>query len=290
MNIKNTEKLLGARHVGSYTPGHTGIQVFRFGRDEFQSGLVVKFAPIGDTQAEEEIAANFYGYNQIRALGGSELVPPELKKVDMAEGEALVMRDLVSSMRKVDGGMDACELLWEHFLRVVQKTAVPAHEGGSVVTPFVEEVTEHIKRFSHEGVPELLELIQKADWTGQWGKRALMLLDFTPDNLFLHEAGLSFIDPWRQGTYLGHPAVSIGQFSSLMRLYHMKDDEKAAHMFEGRCLREMPMILGCDISAVKQAFNLGCTLQHVLSAYVRRELQPLLAAEFIAQAKALIVR
>lgn len=287
MNIKNTEKLLGARHVGSYTPGHTGIQVFRFGRDEFQSGLVVKFAPTGDTQAEEEIAANFYGYNQMRALGGSELVPPELKKIDMAEGEALVMRDLVSSMRKVDGGMDACELLWEHFLRVVQKTAVPAHEGGSVVTPFVEEVTEHIKRFSHEGVPELLELIQKEDWTGQWGKRALTLLDFTPDNLFLHEAGLSFIDPWKQSTYLGHPAVSIGQLSCIIQLYHMKDSKEASRMLEERCFEEIPPILGCEISFAKRAFRLGCTLQFVLSSYVRCKSDAVQASQLMSRAHGL---
>lgn len=288
MDIKSTEQSLGARYAGSYASGHMGAQIIRFERGEPKNGLVVKFAQKGNAIATEEIEANLYGYNQMKMLGGSELVPPDLREVSTEDGRAIVMRDLVTSMRAADGGLTMCTLLWRHFRDALGKTVVMRGDWNSGGLPrFVAEVCTHIERFSHAGVPALLEEMGKADWTGEWGMPALMLLDFTPDNLFVSEAALSFIDPWKQGTYLGHPAVSIGQFSCLMRLYHMKDSKEASRMLEEHCLAEMPSILGCEVSAVSRAFNLGQTLQLVLSSYVRRESERDLAAQLIAQAHGL---
>jgi len=129
--------------------------------------------------------------------------------------------------------------------------------------------------------------MHQADWSGRWGASSLMLLDFTPDNLFVDENALSFIDPWLQDVYLGHPAVSAGQFATLMQLYKMKDSAEATNMLEERCEIEMPLMLGCDIAAVKRAFCLGSTLQLVLSSYVRQESDPSRSAELIVKANEL---
>lgn len=284
MNIQDLEELIGAQYIGSYASGHMGSRILRFRRNADTSALVVKFAPINDAGALADIKANIRGYTEIRTLGGLYLVPSELKEILVANGKALVMRDLGDSMRVADDGFDACVLLWKHFRRAILQTTAQVDVSEVRPPPFVIEVIRHIERFSHGSVQDLLRVMQESDWTGEWGKSAIMLLDFTPDNLFVNEAGLSFIDPWSQEAYLGHPAVSIGQFVTLMQLYRMRDADKVARMLKERCVTEMPSMLGCDALSVERAFRVGSTLQLALSSYVRRESDPRQADKLAAEA------
>lgn len=284
MNIKNLEEALEARYIGSHASGHMGSQILRFQRDADKSALVVKFAPADNAGAMSDTEANIRGYGEIRALGGSRLVPPELQEIPVANGRALVMRDLGASMRVRDGGLAACVLLWQHFRGVIQKTTVRTDTDGGGLPLFVAEVARHIERFSSGNAFGLLGLIKKSDWVGGWRTAALMLLDFTPNNLFVSAKALWFIDPWDQDTYLGHPAVSIGQFATLMRLFRMRDADEAARMLKERCVAEMPLMLGGDAVAAGRAFRLGATLQFVLSSYVRRESDPFRSTELLTEA------
>lgn len=284
MDIQNIEETLRARYVDSYASGHMGSRILRFRRDTDKNALVVKFAPMDDVGAIADFEANIHGYSEILTLGGSLLVPPELKEIPVTNGRALVMRDLGASMRIVDGGFNPCMSLWEHFRHVVLQTAVQVNASKFELPQFMIEVAHHIERFSHGTTQDLLKKMRESDWTGEWGKSAIMLLDFTPDNLFVNETRLSFIDPWSQETYLGHPAVSIGQFATLMQLYRMRDADKVALILKERCIKEMPSMLGCDMPSVERAFRVGSTLQFVLSSYVRRESKPSRATELAAEA------
>lgn len=285
MNIQDLEEALGAQCVGSYASGHMGSRILRFRRSADKSALVVKFAPMDDAGAIADFEANVRGYTEIRALGGSHLVPAELKEIRVANGRALVMSDLDASMRIADGGFDACVLLWKHFRQAILQTTAQQVDTSDVgLPPFVIEVARHIERFSHGNVSDLSGALRESNWADERGKLAIMLLDFTPDNLFVNETRLSFIDPWSQETYLGHPAVSIGQFVTLMQLYRMRDADGAARMLKERCVAEMSSMLDCDVSIVERAFCLGSTLQFVLSSYVRCESDPSRAAELTAKA------
>lgn len=256
MKVQIIEEMLGAEHTGSYVSGHMGSQILRFRRNEDGSSMVVKFAPFESPSAIEDIDANIRGYAEIQTIGGSHLVPPELYEISVPGGKALVMRDLGSSMRIVDGGLEGCNLLWRHFKNSCIKTIhTEENYSSSNQQPlFAVEVVRHIQRFLHAGISNLLEQVHQADWSGRWGVSSLMLLDFTPDNLFVDENMLSFIDPWLQDVYLGHPAVSVGQFATLMQLYKMKDAAEATNMLKERCETEMPLMLDCDITAVKELF------------------------------------
>lgn len=285
MEIQDVEKLLGAQNIGSYVWGHMGCQILRFERRGQREGLVVKFAPKTNQSALNEVRANLFGYRQMNALGMSEFVPPNLGAIATADGEGIVMRDLGHSMKVLNGGSGSCVLLQKHFMRAIPNTLAHLTKlADSGIPEFVNEVMAHMGRFTHEGVPELSALLEKADWSGNWGKSALMLLDFTPDNLFVHGAGVSFIDPWMQGTYLGNPAVSVGQFVTNMQRVGMREAVEVGRMLETKCIAELPPLLGCEVSAVKRAFRLGCTLQFVLSSYVRRESDKGLAGKLMAWA------
>ncbi|KKR05278.1 MAG: hypothetical protein UT32_C0021G0006 [Parcubacteria group bacterium GW2011_GWC2_39_14] len=276
--------LLKARSVGEYSSGHMGAQILRFRRIDDDSPLVVKFTPYHDASAIVHLEDNIHGYHEIRSLGGSELLPMELQEILLSEGRALVMRDLGYSMRHIDGGIQACDLFWQYLRRVIGQTAVLSGTSGFQTPPFVQEVTRHIERFSHGAVPQILRMMRSSQWTGTCGKVAIMLLDFTPNNLFADESGLHFIDPWSQKTYLGHPSVSIGQFTTLMQLGGMKEAEAATLMIKKRCWEDLPAILGCDFLSIEQAFRLGATLQLVLSSYVRQESEPARAERYLTSA------
>ncbi|KKU68210.1 MAG: hypothetical protein UX89_C0006G0034 [Parcubacteria group bacterium GW2011_GWA2_47_16] len=286
VDIKNIEKLLGAQNVGSYDSGHMGCQILRFERNGQREGLVVKFAPKADQSALNEVRGNLHGYKEMKALGMSELVPSNMGELTLSDGEGVVMRDLGFSMNALNGGEAACTLLLKRLMRIIKNTVVefPGRSLENERPMFVDEVMSHMSRFTHQGVPELLALLKQSDWTGKWGKSALMLLDFTPDNIFLHAEGISFMDPWMQGTYLGNPAVSLGQFVASMQRADMADAQKVGRMFEDECVSKLPPLLGCDVLTVERSFRLGRTLQCVLSSYVRRESDKALAAIFMARA------
>lgn len=270
MNIQNVEKLLNASHIGSYKSGNMGSQILRFRSNADGTLLVLKFAPAENMRATEDFKANMRGYTEIKSIGGQHLLPTGLEEISVDGGKALVMHDLGDSMRVVDGGFDACVLLWKHFKQTILLTA-KVNATKNKRPNFASEIIRHIRRFSHGNVPNIIKAIKRYKRVGNCAGQAIMLLDFTPDNLIVTEKCLSFIDPWSQGSFLGHPAVSIGQFCALMRVYGMKDAEKSVLMLKECCIKEIPPIVGCDIASVEFAFRLGETLDLVLTSYERQK-------------------
>lgn len=270
MNIQHIEKLLNASHVGSYKSGNMGSKILRFRSNADGTPLVLKFAPLNNSRALEDLQANIRGYNEIKSVGGQHILPTGLKEISIEGGKALVMYDLGNSMRVVNDGFNACVLLWKHFKQAILQTAeTNVIKGGP--PDFISEIIRHIRRFSHGNVPDIILAVEKYKQVGNCAGQAIMLLDFTPDNLVLTKTKLSFIDPWSQGSFLGHPAVSIGQFCALMRVYGMKDAEKSASMLKECCIKEIPPMIGCDTASVEFAFRLGSTLDLVLTSYERQK-------------------
>ncbi len=268
MNIHDLESQLNARHLGCYDSGHRGSEILRFQKAPGQ--LVVKFAPNNLPEAIADLEANIHGYNQLKLIGAKSIVPAGLKELSVSDGKALLMSDLGDSMRKQDTGLDNFNLLWQHFEKIVRQTKTATTKLNSKTPSFVTEVIALIKGFSHPKTSELIKILEKIDWSGNQGDSALMICDFTPDNVFVAKGSLTFIDPWYQKSYLGHPAVSIGQFVTLARIYKMRSHEAAGIMLQKYCLEKLSVILGCDKSFTDNAFKLGVTLQLVLAAYVRQ--------------------
>lgn len=279
MNFREIEKLIQAEYISAYPGGHMGSTIARFRRKSDGVILVVKFADCRDEGAMIDINGNIRGYQKMKELGYGALVPLKLSEVEVEGEKALVMEDLGSSMRKENGGLKDYERFWSFFKKIISKTV--KQSGGEIsMSLFVTEVLYYIKIFFHGDVGSVLQKIKDHNWDHRWGNQSLTLLDFTPDNVFLMENRLAFIDPWYQETYLGHPAVSIGQFATLMCIYDMKDCMQGFKLLKQRCLQEMTGILQCDIESVETAFKLGMTLQYVLSSFVRQNTEPNRSVEF----------
>lgn len=94
-------------------------------------------------------------------------------------------------------------------------------------------------------------------------------MDFTPDNVFVGDGKVSFIDPWLQKTYLGTPIPSLGQFITLSHDVHNypgATDNKSRFI-------DLSLSVGNDLGLsteqTQSQSTLVAALQLSLSSYVR---------------------
>jgi hypothetical protein len=268
-HIQMVNDLLKAKYIGALPPGHTGAFIYRIQRLSDQINLIVKQAPNSNPIAKKELEENIFAYEKIKEVGGEQVLPPNLEQVEIPGNQTLIMKDLGKTFCKADIEKGDYEKLWSSFEGLVSGTSLDTKSLDA--TLYSKEILSHIQRF----VPDEIEMMEKimrfANALPVEGKAAIMLLDFTPDNVFLKDGKVFFIDPWKQETYLGHPAVSIGQFTTLVELYKLKDGESNSRILIEKCLERLPVLLGCSKESVEFALKLGSTLQLVLSAHVRQE-------------------
>ncbi|MFA5886370.1 MAG: hypothetical protein WC863_01165 [Patescibacteria group bacterium] len=282
--IEYLQDLLKAVYIGEYSPGHMGAKILRFQPLDNSSKLIVKLAENNNQEVIYDIESNLIGYNNVKLIGGEGILPLGLQELSIKGAKALMMADLGLSMHSNDQGILGARLLWSRFKNLIVSTRRETLVNTNSRPLFIDEVLSFIERFTDVSESKLLDIIRRIDLSDNYGQPALMLLDFTPDNLFLTGEGLSFIDPWKQKNYLGHPALSFGQFFTLARIYNLSDNEEIASFLRLACLTELPGLLGCSASSVDYAIRLGATLQLTLSAYVRRESDPPLAEIFRQEA------
>lgn len=110
---------------------------------------------------------------------------------------------------------------------------------------------------------------------------SLMLLDFTPDNVFLFRGRALFIDPWLQESYVGHPALSLGQYATLALIYRLSGAEELAIKLHA-CARQLGKRIKLSSAMSDRAFFMGAGLQMVLSAWARRTSDPAFSQKLIS--------
>jgi hypothetical protein len=253
----------------------------RFRRTTDNTLLVVKFAPSDCQSAIHDLESNINGYRELANLGAESMLIPEFREVAVQGGRALVMIDAGPTMEQANLGITGFSFLWKHFWKIVRATL-----QNTANHPYEQEVLSGLRRFEWPG-RAIAERIQQSLIESKMEKQAVMILDFTPNNVFVSDERLLFVDPWAQSSYLGNPAVSIGQLATLACLSGMHDAKEGSRMLKELALEEFPRLLECKVGVINQGLRLGQTLQLTLSAHVRRETEPAYAAELIRQANAL---
>lgn len=288
MKIEMLQRLLEAEYLCDLPSGHAGARLMRFRRNRDNTLFIVKYAPRGNGDCGEDamrdLEANIYGYSRLKELGVEKILPLELREVQVENGRALVMRDAGKTMRQADLGFAQFEWFWEHFSFIAASTA--RKNASERSSSYEDEIVRHIERFAPAG-SDIASIVNRRLQYHPLKNVSLMLLDLTPDNVFVSPGRLFFIDPWSQCSYLGNPAVSIGQLTTLVRLYRLRDSERGSMILEEGSRRELPEILDCSPEAIDQGLLLGKTLQLNLSAYVRRDSDPERAEELLRQAESL---
>ncbi|MEO8637804.1 MAG: hypothetical protein ABI430_02800 [Candidatus Taylorbacteria bacterium] len=282
MNVhEQVEIVLDARYVNDMSPGHMGSRIMRFIRQSDQASLVVKYAHPKNRLASNDLAENVFAYSGLKKIGASIMLPKDIQVISIWGEKVLVMSDIGQTMAQRNGGVKEFNFLAKHLLNVLEKTRCTTSEDIADIGE--RETLRNIKRFLPKGSNICLSIAQSGE--NKLKKLAVMVLDFTPDNVSVNENGLSFIDPWRQRSYLGNPAISIGQFVTLARLYKMRDAKAGGEVLEGMAKVKLPKLLGTKSSVIERGLKLGATLQYVLSAYVRRNSEPEQSRDFLNRAR-----
>lgn len=270
-SIDEIENRFNADYISELKQGHTGCYLLKFRKRTDDDCFVVKMAESSNTNAVEEIKNNIRGYEQIKASGGTFILPQySIHSVDGAT--SLVMdyldADFASYVRKF--GIKGYELLVSFYDEMTQK---PLFESKGLYVP---EVLRYTIFFAQQ-TPSLFDLnfyknLKRWSSDLQSERDSLFLLDFTPDNLFIQNDQIIFIDPWSQSTYVGCPIISLGQFVTLAKdIYSLPASIEGARLIQNFCQTVLSARLGISEIIAQKMFLLGQVLQYVLSASVRGE-------------------
>ena len=259
--------------------GHMGLPIFRCIDDS--GGLRVIKIGVG-AQVKQEIDDNLHGYTSIVAAGAEMIVPENIKTIDTPWGRAIDLPDLGQDFTKSSTTESKTrknyEVLDRIFLDVIKKTRV--HDRESHLKGVVEAVSQ-VQKWSSQlidsgiATADLNEIIVAIDPHVISGTVAsVMILDFTPDNIFINNGSIKFIDPWRQKNYLGTPLPALAQFITLAESVYKIPGFNEEALNYSELVQNIGKELELNPQAVAAQVYLGRALQFSLSSYVRISSNP----------------
>ncbi len=283
------EKTIVADYLGNYSNGHMGAVIARFKRKSDEQLLIAKFNSKKSTPLDSinDIKNNIIGYELISKNGGCDLIPENFTWYDYHGEPIIIMRDLGNDFKKSARNISIYLKLSELF-EVVIKKSLSRVANINNVSNISKQPLYFIHKYAAllDGIGTSDEIKKICSWTPEiyLDRVSIMLLDFTPDNVFVSEDKISFIDPWGQKTYLGHPAISLGQFSTLAyNVYNLPFSKEGTLLLKELAVKKCSKILCCDAVLSEKAFIIGSVLQLTLSAFVRKDNDKEKARFFIHQ-------
>ncbi|HSX16211.1 MAG TPA: hypothetical protein VLF40_05445 [Candidatus Saccharimonadales bacterium] len=280
-------------NVTPFTAGHTGALLYRCTREDGTAGVLK--AGI-DEGSRAEVQANVYGYESIAASGGGGLLPDGMVFGARQDGSYILMpylgQNFVEAARAGQAGLyrsllDAVTDVAGATLRdEADAQAKGLHEFRKQVVRWYREL--YARGMVGSAAVEQATLLP-ADALAS-DKASLMLLDFTPDNLFVESENdkVTFIDPWRQATYLGSLIPALSQFATLAAdVYNLPGAAESQQLF-AECADSVGKQLGLTEAQVRKQELLGRCLQFALSGYVRIDTDHERAADYVGRSLAYI--
>lgn len=271
--------------------GHTQALLYR-ATDNNGGKRVIK---IGSQSCDNsEIDANRTGYESIYKARAKELIPKSLQygEVDGRRyinmpylGDDMASKDRLKKMSKKD---------YELFFEKIVSIALGSTKNNSKkeqllgLNALFSQLKTWFEVLIGSGIVDRNEyeaLLNISFEAIVSDKSSIMIQDFTPDNTFFNNGDIDFTDPWKQTTYRGSFVPSLAQFATLSTdIYKLPTALEVTSYFED-CLKEIGDILGLSEHQLLAQINLGESLQHILSAYVRRDNDPERAKKHIKKAK-----
>jgi hypothetical protein len=211
------------------------------------------------------------------------LVPDPLSKIDTPWGPSLIMPDLGIDFRQASVTPESTRknfrILQNSLTRVFRSSLRNGQElHAKGIEETIRQAAKWLSELEKVKLISLgsLEKLHRLDSTALSGSRAaIMLLDFTPDNVFIIGNSAKFIDPWKQREYIGAPIPGISQFITLSEdVYHIpgfNDNDLQYSSF----IDEIGLsLLGLTPTQLSGQVNLGRVLQYSLSSFVRIKSNP----------------
>ncbi len=266
------------------TGGHSGAKLYR-ARDGQGRRFVVKVS--NDKDSTKEVKSNIRAYDAIDKSGASTLIPEIITGEDPSGRKYIVMPDLGETFTfkaRSEAGADYetfISCISEAFDKLLRTDSRQSHEASIEVVKNSLRQFETALKVGGIGDQEMLDLIEQIDPALLASdKTSFFLLDFTPDNIFIQDNKVQFIDPWEQASYMGSPIISLSQFQTLARdVYKLPGAAHADVLFDA-AFDDMGEKLGLNEDTLRKHKLLGAALQFSLSAFVRIQSDAKLARSF----------
>lgn len=270
--------------------GETGSSLYR------TDSNVIKLAE--DGYGLPEIENNIAGYQGIRREGAGALLPTGIEWYSDSAQAYIIMPDLGKDMSTRDmGGEDVrgeYNFFCSQIVDIVDKTVkeIPGTQaaGLSILRQQIESWLSLVEQrlpgiVGQERIKRLHAIdISKASTPIS----TVMIQDFTPDNVFVGDHSIAFIDPWQQATYRGSFIPSIAQYRANAVDIRGFRSAQASNEKLLEAMHQIAAILKLDEDQLNIQQNLGEILQYTLSAYVRLESEPERALTYMEVVRAKI--
>lgn len=281
---------LGFTLGDSLSTGHTTALLYKM-TDASNREYVLKIgSPSGDSS---EIVANQRGYDALKKLSATSILPPNLSYGTFENRQYIIMPYLGLDITKQDSqgtlSPETYELFSRQIIQLITETVVTTglslHKKG--LDMLCNDIQAWLQKIADSyNIPkEKIELVSRIDTACISSQKAcIMIQDFTPDNTFIYDNRVSFIDPWEQTTYQGSLIPSLAQFLTLaIEVYKLPAAIHAASRLYS-IIEEIGTLLGLSKEQQYAQQFLGSTLQYLLSGHARLEKEPATAAKYINKA------
>ncbi|MDP2631752.1 MAG: hypothetical protein Q8P30_03235 [Candidatus Uhrbacteria bacterium] len=296
--LKKIKKVFGITVVSPLNGGHMNIPLFNCIRISDGMELVLKIG-MGTQGQPEEVLGNIKGYGAIHIIGAGTWLPAPLIVKDFDGIPVLLMGkiqvpNLTGLLRSgsASTGVNVLSRFIDNFVRVTVLTVVgndrcePCNNAcGEVIGKITDLYSQHLEPAGLISagfeVPSIFE---------QCDTHAIMCMDFTSDNLFMYRHKVTFIDPWMQSSYLGNPAVSLGQFTTLARDVYSLPGASDLGVCVESAIERISVLTGMDLKWLNQGILVGASLQFALSSFVRIDTDIEGAANYAIRSKNALLR
>lgn len=270
-----------------FTAGHSGALLYRT-RSTKGERFVIKVS--NDKTSSKEVKSNLRAYKGIQEAGLASVVPKIINGEDSDGRKYIVMPDLgetFTEQARSEVGVDYGDFLsgvGRLLHSAIRSNDRPVHtESLSASRTALKEYQASLKvgGLTDQQMLDTIDAINLDDLVSE--RSSFFLLDFTPDNVFVHGEQVQFIDPWEQPTFRGSPIPNLAQFQTLARdIYNLPGAKDADKQFE-EMFGKMAEALNLTEEKMNKQRLLGSALQYSLSAFTRMNSIPEEAQEYYQQ-------
>jgi len=260
-------------------------------RNDNSVSLILKIATKPNTIAE--IAMNLRGYQALRENSLSCVIPAIFFHELSAQQAMIITEDFgdnfLTQITNTKHPVNFYQNLSSELERIYLLSRQSGCHGREKIISIISLVIEQYEKYlfmhmdKERQIATALHTLQSSIAVDSLSFCCFSDWDFTPEDIYLTEAGLKYSDP--HDDILGVPIIDLACFSALVKLYGLPEAETGYEVLKQLALEKVPALLSIDKQLALKLFFLGRLLQRFLSARFRFEAQPEQAHALFAEGK-----
>lgn len=257
-----------------------------FPAQQADTALVIKVGL--SERAAQEVRMNQKGYENLKLIGASLLIPEPLQFVELHGVPIIIMgncgEDFYHTVHRAPKPLKFYEYLtnhMEHVYHATLTTAISALPGLETLRErLIRQYVVHLGGLADLALIEKLRSVSLAPFAPPMV--CFSTFDFTPEDVFVTARSVKYVDPLPEN--LGVPIFDLACFAGVARDAHnLPGSIEGYETLEHYACKELPSLLNLSPQAASSIFAFGRALQMSLSARFRIKTEPEKAKQFAKQ-------